>query len=163
MLAAIVAGAVVWDAWRTHRDPLGAYGGRRLVYSVDLDHAWTGGGRGDAGGGAGAAEGSQLVRDTVAVMRARGEAIRWSGRVRASADGDHIEVLLPTTSADPRSAERLRHFLTRSGRLELELVDDGSEVMRRLAEQLAVASDAVTREAVTVETDRWSGPGGGGA
>jgi preprotein translocase subunit SecD len=148
MLAAVVLATVVWDAWRTHRDPLGAYGGSRLVYRVDVDHPWTGG-----GGGGAAADRRQLVRDTAAAMRARGDAVRWSGRVRDH--GDEIEVLLPTAGGDGADGDRMRRFLTRSARLELKLVDDGSQVMRRLLEEGPLP------DGVTVGPERWSLPDGG--
>src|SRR5262249_3460142 len=88
--------------------------GVRIVYNVDVDHAW------EVGRGR-----DQLLARAVVVVRSRIDALFRRGVVRAVANG--VEVVLP--EADTTTLERYRSIALRPGRFQVRLVDDGSPYM----------------------------------
>jgi len=90
--------------------------GVTLVLAIDSAHPYRAGMPRD-----------EARKRTLEQLQARLDALTERALLRV--DGDHVEVVL-ARDARPDRAERR---LTRSGRLEFEVVDDGSDFMRQLA------------------------------
>jgi preprotein translocase subunit SecD len=148
-LVVVVAGAGLalgWGGhrfWRKARDPMGALGGVQLVYAVDAEQAWKPG-----------PSSADLLRRTVDCLSRRAADANPAAIVRAS--GRRIEVLLPAV-ARALPVDITKRQLSRSGRLEFKLVDDGSRMMDELVVRLLDEPQPGTSS----DAEYWTEPPGG--
>ena len=134
--AAVLGWRVIRRSWARLRP------GATLVLAIDSAHPFEAG-----------VSPADARRRTLEALRGRVEKVVPTALV--SVDGDRVEVLLPR-SAPP---EPVAHLLTRTGRLELKLVDDGAVYM----DELAAAAIVQPGDAVRVEHDHWTEKDSGAA
>jgi preprotein translocase subunit SecD len=142
---AVALGWLGWRFWRLTKDPMGVAGGIRLLYRVDVAHAF---------GAERERDPATIVRDTANAVRGRlaYETVFGSARTK----GLELEVLVPAVGKRD-DVNAFEHRLSRTGRLELKLVDDGSPVMAELAERARRANVPGVR----VEEESWTAHQGG--
>jgi preprotein translocase subunit SecD len=129
VVATIALGLFAWRMARTFRP------GATLVLAIDSAHPF------DAGVTPAVAR-----QRTLEILRNRVRKVAAGALV--TADGDRVRVQLPSDAA-PQAVARL---LTRTGRLEFEVVDDGSEYMKQLAGTVV----ALHPDGVSIGRDGWS-------
>ena len=138
VLAATLAVGVV--AWRgIARRWVRLRPGPTLIVAIDTAHPFDDGVAPD-----------EARRRTLEALRSRLE--KLAPTAIATFDGDRVQVVLPR-NARP---EPIVRQLTRTGRLEFEIVDDGSVYMTHVAEQVA----AQRPDDVEVAHDEWTDKGG---
>lgn len=130
-LVVLVAAAGGYLAWpKLARTLARLHPGPTLVFAVDADHPWDN------------IPPDEARRRTLDILRGRIRAVAPNAIVRA--EGDRLALELTRDDA----AERVTSMLTRSGRLEFLIVDDGSDYMRQVVEHAP--------NGVTVGTDNWT-------
>jgi preprotein translocase subunit SecD len=137
---AVALGWVGWRFWRITKDPMGMAGGTQLMYQVDVEHAF---------GAERGRDPATIVRDTANAVRGRLAHETVFGSARAY--GTVLVVLVPAVGKHD-DMDAFERRLSRTGRLEFKLIDDGSPVMDQLAERARRAP----LPGVRVEEETWT-------
>jgi preprotein translocase subunit SecD len=148
VLSVGVAAALGWLGvrfWRLTKDPMGMAGGTALLYQVDVAHAF---------GAERERDPTTIVGDTANAVRGRLAHETVFGSARAF--GTEIQVLVPAVGKRD-DVDALERRLSRTGRLEFKLVDDGSPVMDELVQRARRAS----LPGVRVDEESWIAKGSG--